>query len=251
VSAYVENIRTRLLISQVFVLVYSALVAVMGRTAKAFVIVFLLLILYSFIQMRRSKGPLGHGKARPDEVLSAKILYREDNIRELQARDEKLLPEIQEQSKFMLYTSLGSFLSIAYFIALWGYTASLAELFLNRVGSQRMADFLAFLVFFEGLFMINQVAMIYAIKKVGVVKMINMPQSYIVTPKGIVLKGLVMQTAIGFPLPSDVKTKLDEKRGFVEIIKEGKKSITKIRLYSRSPKRLYNIIRKYSPETQA
>ena len=249
--AYVENLRARLLTSQVFVLVYSGLVALLGRSSKTFLIVFILLILYAFIQSRRSKGPLGQGKARPDEVLSAKILYREDNIRDLQAKDERLLPEIQEQSKFMLYTSLGSFLSIGYFIALWGTTGSLADYFFGIVGEQRLAHFLAFLIFFEGLFMINHVAMLYAMKKVGIVKMINMPQSYIVTSKGIVLKGLVMQSAIRFPLPNDVRMVLDEKRGFVEIVKEGKRSVTKIRFYSRSPKRLYNIIRKYSPETPA
>ncbi|MCE4613307.1 MAG: DUF2208 domain-containing protein [Desulfurococcales archaeon] len=249
--AYIENIRARLLISQVFVLVYSALVALLGRTSETFLVVFILLILYAFIQSRRSKGPLGQGKVRPDDVLASKILYKEDNIRELQAKDEKLLPEIQEQSKFMLYTSLGSFLSIGYFIALWGITGRLADFFYGIVGEQRLADFLAFFIFFEGLFMINHVAMLYAMKKVGIVKIINMPQSYIVTAKGIVLKGLVMQSAIGFPLPSDVRMVLDEKRGFVEIVKEGKRSITKIRLYSRSPKRLYNIIRKHSPEIPA
>ncbi len=244
--SYMEDMRSRIIMGQAFMILYSLLAAILGRTTKTFIIIFLLFIVTFIIQSRRGKGPLGVGKANPEEILSGKRLYSEEKIRELQMKDEKLLEEIQAQSKFSMYTSLATFAGIAYFFALWPKINALYNYFLPRVGGNEiLAHFIAFLIFFEGLFIVNQVALFYAMKKAGRMPVVNIPQSYTVTDKGIVLKGIVNRTGIRFPLPEDVEVKVNTKRGFVDIVKEGKRTITRIRLYSRNPKRLYDIIRRY------
>jgi uncharacterized membrane protein len=42
-----------------------------------------------------------------------------------------------------------------------------------------------------------------------------------------------------------VAIRVEEKRGFVDIVNEGKASLTILRLYSRDPRRLYEVLRKY------
>ncbi|MEB3780637.1 MAG: DUF2208 domain-containing protein [Desulfurococcales archaeon] len=243
--SYVENLRSRMLLSQAFMVLYSLLAAILGRGTETFIIILILVIMMGVIQSRKGKGPLGTGKADPEEILSGKKLYSEEKIRELQMKDEKLVEDIQDQSKFSIYSSLGAFLGIGYFILLWPEVEVLYNYFISRVDSEILAHFLAFLIFFEGLFIINQLSMVYALRKIGKVTMMNIPQSYTVTDRGIVFKGLIGKTGIRFPLPDTVDVKVNTKRGFVEIINTGKRSVTKVRLYARNPRRLYDIIKKY------
>ncbi len=234
---------------QAFVILYSLLAAILGRETRTFIIIFILFIVAAIIQSRRGKGPLGISKAKPEEILEGKKLYSEEKIRDIQLKDEKLMEDLQEQSRFSMYTSASMFVGIAYFFLLWPQIDSLYEFFLTYTGnSEVMAHFLAFLVFFEGLFVINQAAMIVAMKKAGKMPVINIPQSYTVTDKGIVIGGLIGKSGIKFPLPSDVQVRVNTKRGFVELVREGKRSIMKVRLYSRNPKRLYELVKKYGAQ---
>jgi len=242
--AYIDNMRSRMLLSQAFMILYSVLAALLGRGTKTFAIIFILIILMGVVQSRRSKGPLGKGKASPDRILSGKKLYEEKRTRDIQMKDEKLFEDLQEQSKFTIYMSLGSFLGIGYFILLWPMVDKLYNSVLPMVGNDKLAHFIAFLVFFEGLFVINQLSMIWALRKVGKVTMVNIPQSYIITDRGIVIKGLVGKTGLEFPLPDGVEIRYDQKRGFAELVKYSSKSITKIRLYARNPRRVYELLKR-------
>ncbi len=247
--SYIENMRSRLLMGQAFVILYSLLAAVLGRGTKTFVIIFILFIVMAIVQSRRGKGPLGIGKAKPEEILEGRKLYSEEKIRDIQLKDEKLMEDLQEQSKFSMYTSVSMFVGIAYFFLLWPKIDALYNYFLAHTGNNEVAaHFLAFLIFFEGLFVINQAAMIVALKKAGKMPMINIPQSYTVTDRGIVFGGLIGKSGIRFPLPSDVQVRVNTKRGFVELVREGKRSIMKVRLYSRNPKRLYDVLKKYGAQ---
>jgi len=245
VSNFVEDLRYRVIIGQAAIILYSLFATILGWNYKTFILVFALIIAFSIIQNRRAKNPLGQEKVPPENVLKGKRLYREENVRELQQSDTELMKDFQEQSKFTMYNMLGMVAVMAYFFLFWNHIDALYEWVAGYVGEGDLAQFLAFLIFFEGLFVINQLAYWWALRKVGKVTMVQMFTSYTVTDKGIVAEGLMRKSALTFPLPDDVEVVVDEKRRFVELVKEGKRTRTKIRLYARNPKRLAEIIRRY------
>lgn len=242
-SAVTENMGKRALISQAYLVAYSALAALVGVSGLLWLLVFLFFIIFVLIQVRMSRGALGQGKVKAEEIESDKVIYEEKNLRELQMNDEGLLAEMQQQSKASMLMSAGTFAALLYFFLLWGRIPSLHSFFASQFGlSDKVAMFLAFLVYFEGAFVINQIIILYTARKMGKMPVINMPQGFKVTEKGIILQGLLGRQAIKFPLPSDVSIQVDERRKFVELVKDGKRSITKIRLYTRNPKRVYDLI---------
>jgi len=241
-----EDLRMRLLIGQFSMVLYSAVLAFLGRSGKAFLLAFILIILFSVAMSRftSKKGPLR--RVKPEEVLQGRVLYEEKSTREIQTSDRDLVMDIQEQSKFSMYNMVGMLAAMAYFFLLWPYIDVIYEAVAARVGEGTLAHFIAYLIYFEGLFVITQVSYWWALRKVGKIKMIQMPQSYKVTEKGIVLQGLVGKSAIAFPLPREARVEVNEKRKFVEIVVEGKRSVTRLRLYARNPRRLFDILKRGS-----
>ncbi len=243
--SFVENMRQRVLIGQVGIIVYSLAAALLGKTWKTFVLALLVIILIQIAISKRGKNPLGQDKAPPNEILTDPKLFEESKAYELQMADRELMAEMQEQSKFSLYTSAGMLIAIVYFMVLWKYVDVLHRLMLSFVGDERIAWFLAFLIYFEGLFIINQATMIWALRKIGKVPIIQVPRAYIVTPKGIVIQGLVGKSALRFPLPPGTRVRSSERRKFVEIVRHGERTILRIRLYTRRVRRLEELLRKY------
>ena len=243
--SYIEDMRQRMLIGQVGILAYSLAAAFLGKTWKTFVLAFLVIILVQLSVSRRGKDPMGQAKARPEEVLDAPKLFEESKAYELQMEDKQFIVEMQQQSKFTMYTSMGMIVSILYFMLLWKYVDNLYMLFLSTAHNDRIAWFLAFLVYFEGLFVINQLSMIWALRRIGKMPIIQVARSYTVTPKGIVISGIIGKNTVRFPLPEDARIRVDEKRRFVEIVRHGKRTVTRIRLYTRRTRRLADIIKKY------
>ncbi len=237
--------RQRLLIGQVSMLLYSALAAVLGKNYKTFMLAFLLVIIMSLLLNKRGKNPLGQEKVPLETVLSGKKLFEESNVRNIQMKDTDIMKDMEEQSKFTMYSSLGTVAAMVYFVTVWKYIDHLHMWFLNYMSSDKLALFLAFLVYFEGIFIINQLFMYWAIMKVGKVTVVQTPSSYTVTDKGIVMGGLIGKTTITFPLPEDTFLSTNEKRGFVELIRHGKRSVIKIRFYTKRVKRLEELLRKY------
>jgi uncharacterized membrane protein len=137
------------------------------------------------------------------------------------------------------------FFSFFYFIVLWKYVPDLHNMLTAYIPNDKVALFLAFFIYFEGLFIINQAFMVWSIRKVGKVPMIQSPSSYTITDKGIVIKGLIGKSTIVFPLPPDTRMRVNERRKFVELIKHGKRTVTRVRFYTRRVKRLEEILRKY------
>lgn len=241
----IENVKSRVLIGQLSIILYSVAAAILGRNYKAFILVFILIIIITLIQNRSGKNPLGQEKVKPEELLKGRKLYEEEKARELQTKDTEIMKDMQEQSKFTMYTSMGMMIAMLYFFLLWGYVDHLYEYIALRVGEGKLAEFLAFLIYFEGLFVINQGVYVWALRKVGKVTMLQSPPGFTVTDKGIVLKGLIGKTTITFPLPDDVEININEKRKFVEIVKHSKRTVLKLRLYTRNPKRLAEVIKRY------
>ena len=239
------DLKRRALTSQVYFIVYSAILALVGQGPLLYVLFFLFIILTIYLQSRRGRSPLGTAKTKPDEILSGKKLYEERSARELQMRDEKLLLEIQEQSKATMTLTMASFAGLIYFFLLWRHIYDIEAFLIPYVGIEKLALFLAFLIYFEGFFVISTGLQYYAMKRIGKMPFFNMPTAFTITDKGIVMKGFIGQTGIPFPLPDNVKVTYNTKRGFAEIIKEDAKSVIHIRFYTRNPKKLAEILERY------
>ncbi len=242
-SAIAENLGKRALISQAYLVVYSALAAIVGRGKLLWLVILLFFIVMIVVQTRMGGGPLGQKRVRAEDLEVGRTLHEEKNLRELQMNDEDLIVEMQQQSKNTMTMSLGTFIALGYFFLLWNKIPALEAYFADKWGlGVKAAMFLAFLLYFEGVFIINQLFILYSLKKIGKMPVISMPQGFKITDKGIILQGIIGRQALKFPLPDDVKIEVNEKRKFVELFKVGKRSIARIRLYTRSPKKVYDLI---------
>ncbi|MEN2999409.1 MAG: DUF2208 domain-containing protein [Acidilobaceae archaeon] len=249
-AQYLENPWQRLVQSQVFVLIYAAIAAVLGITLQTFLLALVLILVATYVQNRLfSKNP--YGKARPEQVLSARKLYEEKNTREIQAQDEGLYLDMQPQLRYMMWLNLSLLPGLAYFFLAWGRLGDLQAFLKTYFESELIVNFLAFLIYMEGFFVVNQLALLLAANRVGKVSFINYPTEYTVTSAGIVYRSFISSTAIPFPLPQSIDVRMDEKRSFVDLVTEGKRSSTVIRLYARNPKRLYELIRRHSVTGEA
>lgn len=243
-AQYLENPWQRLIQSQIFVIIYAAIAAVLGITLQTFLLALVLILIATYVQNRLfNKSPFGN--ARPEQVLSAKKLYEEKNTREIQAQDEGFYMDMQPQLRYMMWLNLSILPGLAYFFLAWGRLGELQAFLRTYFESELIVNFLAFLIYMEGFFVINQIALLLAANRAGKVSFINYPSEYTVTSSGIVFKSLISSTAIPFPLPSMIDVRVDERRSFVDLVTEGKRSSTIIRLYAKNPKRLYELIKRH------
>ena len=241
----------RLALGQFYIIVYSLIAAWLGIGLRTFLIIMLLIVVTTYIQNRLfSRNPMSSVKVRVEDVAGARKLVEERDLRELQAKDEGLIRDMEAQIKFTTILMLSTLVGLVYFFIAWRHVPSLYELLKGYVGSDFLANMLAFLLYLEGFFIISQVSTEIALRRAGRITVISMPNEYIVTTKGIVYRGFLSSTALAFPLNPQVTIRLDEKRGFVDIVSEGKVSSTVLRLYSRDPRRLYEIIRRYGVQRE-
>jgi len=253
--SYIEKMSRLVALNQLYILIYSVLAAIIGVNIYLFLLVFVFITISMIVQSVLTSSNLNEKGSYVPEILSGKRLFHEDNTRAIQTRDQLIYLDLQEQTKFSLYTTFGVLIGLAYFFALWKYIPDLASLIaLNLYGSSalkslplweaRLALFLAFLAYFEGYFVINQGIMMWALSRVKKLPALNIPTSYIVTDKGVVIKGLMTTKGVRFPLPPDVRLNLDKNRRFVELVRDGRRTVTKLRLYTRNPDKLYDILRR-------
>jgi len=247
----IYNIRRMALLNQLYILIYSFVLPLVGRGKILYLLIVLFIVISLLFQSRRGKTPLGTKKPDVNEILSARKLFEEKSTREYQTKDTGLIADIQEQSKLSMYMSIGTFVALAYFFVFWSKIGDIAKWVSGYVGPGKLALFLAFLIYFEGYSIIYILFQVYALKKVERIVMFTIPSSYIVTEKGIIFKGLLGNTAIEFPLPPDVEINYNTKRGFVEIVKKDKKTVTKLRLYTRNPSKLASLIEKLGMRRQS
>ena len=252
--AYMEKLSRMIALNQLYILIYSALAAVIGVNIYLFLLIFVFIAISMVVQSVLMSSGLGEKSSYVAEVLSGKKLFHEDNARAIQTKDTLIYMDLQEQTKFSLYTTLGVLVGLAYFFAFWRYVPDFANFLSLRLFDSPMKDvsvsymrlllFLAFLIYFEGYFVINQGITMWALGRVKKLPALNMPTSYIVTDKGIVIKGLMTTKGIRFPLPPDIEVTLNKERRFVELSRHGRRTISKLRLYTKNPEKLYEIIRR-------
>ncbi|MEB3757840.1 MAG: DUF2208 domain-containing protein [Desulfurococcales archaeon] len=231
------------LLSQVSIIVFS-LAAAFFRHYYGYIIL-LFFIVYFVAMAKLNKSKAGKGKVPVEEMQASKKFIEEKNARDIMMEDKELSKDMAEQMNAMKIMMIPSLIVMVYFFLLWKYVPTIGDYLTPYVNSHPIAYFLAFLLYFEGSFAITWGSRIYMLRKTGHIVSYNMPTSYRVTEKGILVGGLLGQQPIPFPLEDDVELNLNEKRKFVEIIQTKDRNIIKIRLYTKQPRRLYDILVRY------
>lgn len=234
--------KKQILISQLSVLLFAVVAGFLGRTGAIYwAFIFLYFIVYMYL-MSRFGQPKHPSSAKASELEKGKVLYEEARPFEYVQSDKQYPAEMQEQMKMMNVSMILSFVVLFYFFLAFG---PITQYIAPKFSDPRIGMTVAYLVLFEGSFLISTVGQLYtsARMKKQNKKMVafNIPRSFLVTTEGIVLKGLASSSGLKFPLRG-FRVELNEERKFVELVNETDKSIYKIRLYTKSPKKLYDII---------
>jgi uncharacterized membrane protein len=184
------------------------------------------------------------------EILSGKIIVKadDDDVKPLMSKDPLLNTDLKAQGLTMLITFTLPFLMIIIFYILnsFGFQSMVAKRFLELgYGDEHFGKFIGWLTLYALLFsisIINSVVSKISASKRGYATLM-IAKRYKITDRGIVINDM---TAL--PAPIEVKNIVyDEKRRFVDIvasIASNPMGATKLRLYSKKPKDLYNIILK-------
>ncbi len=234
----------QILLSQAMIIVF-AVVAGLYRQYYIYVILAYFAILPILIS-RQGRKRIGDTKVSLEDLEDARKLWEEKNAMDLVAKDTEYMEEISKQMKSTTYTMISFPVIIAYFYI---YRYALSSYVRGLVENPSAGAFLDFLIMFEGSFLISQAFMLYFRRKAAKItpEFIMVPKSYTVTTKGIFSRSFGSSFAFTFPL-KNVEINLNERRGFVELVfsQESKPQATKtkIRLYSRNPRRLYEILKR-------
>ena len=226
----------QLLVSQAAILLLSYVLAYYPNLYFTAVIAYMAILFGAqYLLQRRSSG------RNLEEVLSSRILHREDNVQDYILGDEKLAEEYARIVKTLFAPNLLTIpLVIALFMVLPGLYSQLLE---ELHAPQHLLSFLKWLLVFETISAVSLSLRLLAQRKHGKPVMLNVPTSYEVREKGLVLKTGLRPTVIPFPLDNErYEVRLVEERGFVEIV--DRKSRAHIRLYSGRPRRVYDLIRR-------
>jgi uncharacterized membrane protein len=237
-----------LLVSQAYLIVLAAVLAMAPRyyLIVFFVYFAIIMLVSAYWGRRRVKG----SRVSREEIESARQLFVERNAFDVAAMDDELMHIYGKQLKGLLLSFLLLPVYWAIFEAARRLQPSFEEFMAGYGLGGKGAGFLLWLITFEVMFLLS-----FVVRKFTVGSFFSMspsqqppmvPASYIVTDKGIIIKG-AMGSVIGFPLPEGTKVRVDEKRGFVEIVF---RSGGKIRLYSKRARRLYELIVRFGKPSE-
>lgn len=237
------NTPRQVALSQVMVILFAAAFALLPHRYYLLIIL-LYIVVFPIILSKSGKGP--GTKGRIDEIEAGVTLLDEKNAQQIMSRDLQLAEELQAQIKTMTTAFL---LMPVVLIFFWLYEKYLFAPVVDLFSSRELGKFVSTFIMFEGSFIISRASMVYASKKTtSQAQMLVMPQKYRVTSRGIVSKSLGSRIAIPFPL-KDFKVHMEPKRKFVELVPlDPKKARGKIRLYTKDPYKLYNILQRYVEE---
>lgn len=229
--------------SQLMIVLFSV-VAGLYREYYIYVIIAYFVLLPVIIS-RQTRKRIGREKVSSEEIEAGRRLWEERDASELLAKDAEYIREMGEQMKVSTYTMISMPVILGY---IYLYRSMLAKHVRSMTADPSLAAFLDFFIMFEGSFLMSQAFMLYTRRKFAkkTPSMILAPRKYLVTDRGISAKGFGTTFALKFPL-ENTQIEVNEKRGFVELtmIQPGKDGVpTKIRLYSRNPRRLYEIIKR-------
>jgi len=232
--------RAMILLGQVFMIVLSAVLALAPRLYMVVILLYLGLVMGLGVYRSRR----GVGSASREDVERARTLIKEDKSFELAMEDDDYIKSLSKQMKTMML----NLLLFPVYILIFQLARAMqpgAISYFNSIGlsDPRLAVFATWLIVFESMFLLSQ-----AMRKVlgGSIEPAPMvPASYRVTEKGIVLKS-GLKSVISFPLPENTRVLLNESKNYVELrLPKG----SKVRLYTRKARRLYEILTRYGRVT--
>jgi len=225
-----------IVLSQIFVLVYSLVAAFFPQY---FFVVFLLFLATIFgISIYSSLKHKISGKAT--EILQGRKLYSEKNAMNLLVKDPEGVRELSRQVK---YSFLPLLLLPVYMFLFYLYGNFALPYFTQGeivIVNDMVTRFIGYLIMYEMLMSIGYSVNTLIRRKTG--GMFMVPASYEVTDKGIIGRGVV----IPFPLDKYNVT-MDLKRKFVQLEPLEKRGMTKmiIRLYASDIEKLVKVIERY------
>ncbi len=221
-----------LIIGQVSLLLFAAILAFIPQYYLVVFIVYLAFILAISVAMQRRGS-----KGDKNRVLSGRILFKEEKAMEIAFQDKELMEELSAQTKLMSISFGSIFIALAVFWLFGVYKDSIISILAGYVEGSALQLFLYWLIVFETIFLINRVLM-YLLMRGKKVQQPLMPNKYFVTDKGIASPGFGGVT-FEFPLPENVSVSVNERRKYVEIVLDNGR---KVRLYTKNPRRLYDLI---------
>lgn len=236
--------KKQLLFSQISIVIFALAAGLLGRGGATYwLFVILYFIVFSYVMMRLSR-PKQAGGIDINRVESGKTLFEEKNAYELMNQDKDYMKEVSEQMKIAQANMLMMFPVMIYFLIAYSPIVNTIPKFFEN---QRVGLIVSFLVLFEGSFLLSRIGQVYIerrYRKLGFKPvMINVPRGYIVTNEGIVMYGLASKQALSFPIKG-YRLDVSPLRKFVELVQETEKSTLKIRFYTNSPERLYEILKR-------
>lgn len=231
----------------VFSLIYSQVIALSLAVINVFypqyyqytfVVFFIVAILFTSWSVRKSR--VGGGVS-PGEIKAGRLLFKasRNDVLELQSKDTQLVSEL----KPMLKVSLLNLVIFPVFLAwYWWYFDFIRALAIEVVEYR----FLAYLVGYE--VPLGLVQIINLVGRRAVKSFVQVIAEYEVYDKGIVGAGITLK----FPLRTDqYGIEYNTKRMYVDLIQtpSSGRTIIKLRLYTKNPERLHEILRRYALTT--
>ncbi len=176
------------------------------------------------------------GGSKP-EVLESKVLYKEEVDQEILLKDERL---VEEYTRVIKATMLPSILTMVIAFAAFFLLPHILEPRYTLLFKDKMlARFATWITVFETIFGVSWALRLAA--GAARVEPIAVARSFEIREKGVVIKTGPVPTVISFPL-KDYEVSINEERGFVEL--RSKKSRSRIRLYTRRPVRVYELLKR-------
>lgn len=236
--------KKQIVISQISIIIFALIAGLVGRGGATYwMLVLLYFIVFTYIMMRLSR-PKQLAKVDITKIESSKVLLEEKNTYELMNQDKEYMAEVSQQMRIAQQNMLLMFPVMIYFFVAYGPITNTIP---NYFENYRLGVVVAFLVLFEGSFLLSRLGQWYIerrLKKSGYKPiMINAPRGYLVTNEGIVMYGLTGKQGISFPVKG-YKLSYNIQRKFVELIQETDKAIVKLRFYTKSPEKLYEILKR-------
>lgn len=212
-------------------------------TTPFFILYFIVIMGIMFIITRRTM----RGGKKEDEKFVRKsreiVRAKTKEIQSLMLRDEKLAADMKAQLPSMLFIFVPFIIIIMMFPILGGIVSVM-----TKEGTTER--FLANIGLYEMFFMVSifsTIAMKISAKRRGYSSLL-VPTDYIVTEKGLVATVGAQKIVLKFPIKAK-RIHVDEERGFVEIDADvgGLMSMhdvpPRLRLYSKKPRELWEILR--------
>ena len=201
-----------------------------------FIIFILGMVVFMAIMMKSQLKHITSKEAK--EIKSGRRLYRSNpqEVKELQAKDHKLVQELKPMMKSAAVSFLGMIIILIWYPTYFGYARSIAE-----ATTDVLIKVIVFLAGYEIPYAL--ITTINMIARRSVKEMVQVVTNYEIYDKGVLGMGLTIK----FPIDenSEYKVVVNPSRKFIEFVTKRGKTIIKYRLYTKSVERVADIIKRY------